>query len=78
MGRCVSYLHTNPADPDDYEKEGVWPEPHRAEANRFAVALLHHPPRTIVINHLRAGSMHLTGKETSLRGLHQANTVPAS
>ena len=28
-----------PADPDDYEKEGVWPELRRAEANRFAVAL---------------------------------------
>ena len=28
-----------PEDPDDYEKEGVWPELRRAEANRFAVAL---------------------------------------
>ncbi len=28
-----------PDDPDDYEKEGVWPELRRAEANRFAVAL---------------------------------------
>ena len=28
-----------PADPDDYEKEGVWPELRRAEANRFAVTL---------------------------------------
>ncbi len=28
-----------PADPDDYEKEGVWPELRRTEANRFAVAL---------------------------------------
>ena len=28
-----------PGDPDDYEKEGVWPELRRAEANRFAVAL---------------------------------------
>lgn len=28
-----------PADPDDYEKEGVWPELRRSEANRFAVAL---------------------------------------
>ena len=28
-----------PADPDDYEKEGVWPELRRAESNRFAVAL---------------------------------------
>lgn len=28
-----------PADPDDYEKEGVWPELRRAEANRFAIAL---------------------------------------
>ena len=27
-----------PADPDDYEKEGVWPELRRAEASRFAVA----------------------------------------
>jgi len=28
-----------PEDPDDYEKEGVWPELRRAEANRFAVGL---------------------------------------
>ena len=28
-----------PDDPDDYEKEGVWPELRRAEANRFAVTL---------------------------------------
>ena len=28
-----------PEDPDDYEKEDVWPELRRAEANRFAVAL---------------------------------------
>lgn len=28
-----------PEDPDDYEKEGMWPELRRAEANRFAVAL---------------------------------------
>ena len=28
-----------PDDPDDYEKEGVWPELRRAEANRFALAL---------------------------------------
>ena len=28
-----------PEDPDDYEKEGIWPELRRAEANRFAVAL---------------------------------------
>ena len=28
-----------PDDPDDYEKEGVWPELRRAEATRFAVAL---------------------------------------
>ena len=28
-----------PEDPDDYEKEGVWPELRRAEANRFAVSL---------------------------------------
>ena len=28
-----------PEDSDDYEKEGVWPELRRAEANRFAVAL---------------------------------------
>ncbi|MDD9982221.1 MAG: hypothetical protein OXU81_12825 [Gammaproteobacteria bacterium] len=28
-----------PEDPDDYEKEGVWPELRHAEANRFAVAL---------------------------------------
>ena len=28
-----------PDDPDDYEKEEVWPELRRAEANRFAVAL---------------------------------------
>ena len=28
-----------PDDPDDYEKEGVWPELRRAEANRFAIAL---------------------------------------
>ena len=28
-----------PEDPDDYEKEGVWPELRRAEANRFALAL---------------------------------------
>ena len=28
-----------PEDPDDYEKEGVWPELRRAESNRFAVAL---------------------------------------
>ena len=28
-----------PEDPDDYEKEDVWPELRRAEANRFAIAL---------------------------------------
>lgn len=28
-----------PADPDDYEELGVWPELRRAEANRFAVKL---------------------------------------
>ena len=28
-----------PEDPDDYEKEGVWPELRRTEANRFALAL---------------------------------------
>ena len=28
-----------PDDPDDYAKEGVWPELRRAEANRFALAL---------------------------------------
>lgn len=28
-----------PEDSDDYEKEGVWPELRRAEANRFAVTL---------------------------------------
>ena len=28
-----------PEDPDDYEKEGIWPELRRAEASRFAVAL---------------------------------------
>jgi hypothetical protein len=28
-----------PADPDDYEKLGIWPELRRAEANRFAVNL---------------------------------------
>ena len=28
-----------PEDPDDYEKEEIWPELRRAEANRFAVAL---------------------------------------
>ena len=28
-----------PDDPDDYDKEGVWPELRRAEANRFALAL---------------------------------------
>ena len=28
-----------PEDPDDYEKEDVWPELRRAEANRFAVVL---------------------------------------
>ena len=26
-----------PDDPDDYEKEGIWPELRRAEANRFAI-----------------------------------------
>ncbi len=28
-----------PEDPDDYEREGVWPELRRTEGNRFAVAL---------------------------------------
>ena len=28
-----------PDHPDDYEKEGVWPELRRAEANRFAISL---------------------------------------
>ena len=28
-----------PEDPDDYEKEGIWPELRRTEANRFAIAL---------------------------------------
>ena len=28
-----------PDNPDDYDKEGVWPELRRAEANRFALAL---------------------------------------
>ena len=28
-----------PDDPDDYEKEGIWPALRRAEANRFGVAL---------------------------------------
>ena len=42
-----------PADPDDYEKEGVWPELRRAEANRFAVALKHALQDTQVFGDVR-------------------------
>ena len=42
-----------PEDPDDYEKEGVWPELRRAEANRFAVALGHALQATRVFGDIR-------------------------
>ena len=44
-----------PADPDDYEKEGIWPELRRAEATRFAVALKRALQDTRAFGDIRVG-----------------------
>ena len=57
-----------PEDPDDYEKEGVWPELRRAEANRFALALKQALQATQVFGDVRvspdteaAGDLYVVG-----------------
>ncbi len=42
-----------PADPDDYDKLGVWPELRRTEAVRFAVTMTNELQNTGVFGHVR-------------------------
>jgi len=71
-----------PADPDDYEKEGVWPELRRAEANRFAVALKRALQDTQVLGDVRVspdteatGDLYVIGAIEKSDGQDVAITV---
>ena len=58
-----------PSDPDDYEKEGIWPELRRTEAIRFAVSLSDEIKATNAFNSVRvtpdvavSGDLFVSGK----------------
>ena len=73
-----------PEDSDDYEKEGVWPELRRAEANRFAVALKRALQDTQVFGDVRVspdteatGDLYVIGAIEKSDGQDVAITVDA-
>ena len=62
-----------PEDPDDYEKQGIWPELRRAEANRFALNMKHALQNTSAF-----GGVRVAPDQTATGDLYVLGTIEQS